>query len=63
MSSALAQSRRQPPTSNEKKNKRPAQTQPGEKTDDPPPPDLIGKPQDAEKVTISTQIVNVDTVV
>jgi Ca-activated chloride channel family protein len=59
----LGQSRRQPPTSNEKKNKRPAERQPGEKTDDPPPPDLTGRPQDAEKLTISTQIVNVDTVV
>lgn len=64
VSYALAQSRRQPPTSNQKKNKRPAETgQPGEKADEPPPPDLIGKPQDAEKLTISTQIVNVDTVV
>ena len=27
------------------------------------PPDLTGKPQEAEKVTITTQIVNVDTVV
>jgi Ca-activated chloride channel family protein len=63
-SHALGQSRRQPPTSNQKKNKRPAETgQPGEKAEEPPPPDLIGKPQDAEKLTISTQIVNVDTVV
>jgi Ca-activated chloride channel homolog len=61
---ALGQSRRQPPTSNQKKNKRPGETpKPGEVADDPPPPDLIGKPQDAEKLTISTQIVNVDTVV
>lgn len=63
-SHALGQSRRQPPTSNQKKNKRPAETgQPGEKADEPPPPDLIGKPQDADKLTISTQIVNVDAVV
>ena len=27
------------------------------------PPDLSGKPQDAEKVTVTTQIVNVDAVV
>ena len=63
-SAALAQSRRQPPTSNEKKNKRPGETvQPGEKTEEPLPPGLTGKPQDAEKITVTTQIVNVDTVV
>ncbi len=63
-SGALGQSRRQPPTSTEKKNKRPAETgQPGEKPEEPLPPDLTGKPQEAEKVTVSTQIVNVDTVV
>ncbi len=62
---ALGQSRRQPPTSNEKKNKRPPEPgqQQGEKPDEPLPPDLTGKPQDAEKITVSTQIVNVDTVV
>lgn len=59
--SAIGQSRRQPPTSNEKKNKRPAD--PGQKTEEPLPPDLTGKPQDAEKITVSTQIVNVDAVV
>ncbi len=58
----FAQSRRQPPTSNEKKNKRPGETGQGEKQE-PPPPDLVGRPQDAEKVTVSTQIVNVDAVV
>jgi VWFA-related protein len=64
LSHASGQSRRQPPTSNQKKNKRPAETgQPGQQVDEPPPPDLTGKPQDAEKLTISTQIVNVDTVV
>ncbi len=61
---ALSQSRRQPPTSNQKKNKRPTDTgEPGQKPEEPLPPDLTGRPQDAEKVTISTQIVNVDTVV
>lgn len=58
---ARAQSRRTPPTSNEKKNKRPDQTE-GEKQD-PLPPDIVNKPQEAEKVTVSTAIVNVDTVV
>lgn len=64
----LGQSRRQPPTSTEKKNKRPpepgsGQQQPEQKPEDPLPPDLLGKPQEADKVTVSTQIVNVDTVV
>ena len=64
LSSVLGQSRRQPPTSTEKKNKRPAETaQPGEKPEEPLPPDLTGKPQEAEKITVRTQIVNVDTVV
>ena len=64
LSFALGQSRRQPPTSVEKKNKRPGeQGQQGEKPEEPLPPDLSGKPQDAEKVTVTTQIVNVDTVV
>jgi Ca-activated chloride channel homolog len=64
LSFAFGQSRRQPPTTNEKKNKRPGETtQPGEKPQEPLPPDLTGKPQEAEKITISTQIVNVDTVV
>ena len=62
---AFSQARRQPPAANQKKNKRPSETvQPGEKQQEEPlPPDLTGKPQEAEKVTISTQIVNVDTVV
>ena len=64
LSFALGQSRRQPPTSVEKKNKRPGeQGQQGEKPAEPLPPDLNGKPQEAEKVTVTTQIVNVDTVV
>jgi VWFA-related protein len=60
-----SQSRRQPPTSNDKKNKRPGETpKPGEEQQEPLPRDLEPtKPQDIEKVTISTQIVNVDAVV
>jgi len=61
-----SQSRRQPPTSNEKKNKRPTETQkPGENQQEPLPPDIEppSKQQDLEKVSISTQIVNVDAVV
>ncbi len=60
----LAQSRRQPPATNEKKNKRPTQTpESGEKQEEPLPQDIVGKPQDAEKLTITTQIVNIDAVV
>src|SRR5436190_20409961 len=64
VSPGWSQSRRQPPTTNEKKNKRPGETQkPGEQQE-PLPPDITPtKPQDIEKVTISTQIVNVDAVV
>src|SRR5215813_8557183 len=65
ISPGWSQSRRQPPTSNEKKNKRPGETtKPGEQGQEPLPKDLEpGKPQDIEKVSISTQIVNVDAVV
>lgn len=66
LSFAIGQSRRQPPTSTEKKNKRPADPgqQPGQQQpEDPLPPDLTGKPQDAEKISVTTQIVNVDAVV
>jgi len=61
-----SQSRRQPPTTNEKKNKRPSDTpQEGEKKQEEPlPPDVVPtKPQDIEKLRISTQVVNVDAVV
>jgi len=60
-----SQSRRTPPTTNEKKNKRPGETtKPGENQQEPLPRDLEpAKPQDIEKLTISTQIVNVDAVV
>jgi len=64
VSPGWSQSRRQPPTSNEKKNKRPGETKPGEPNQEPLPKDLEpAKPQDIEKVSISTQIVNVDAVV
>ena len=59
-----SQSRRQPPTSNEKKNKRPDPNKPADAQQEPLPKDLEpSKPQDIEKVSISTQIVNVDAVV
>jgi len=55
-----AQSRRQPPTSNQKKNKRPDGSQkPQEET----PTDVVGKPQDAEVITVATSIVNIEAVV
>lgn len=63
LGSAPGQSRRQPPASNDKKNKRPPEGQPGEKPEEPLPPDLSGKPQEAEKISVTTQIVNVDAVV
>ena len=65
VSPGWSQSRRQPPTSNDKKNKRPGETpKPGEEQQEPLPRDLEpAKPQDIEKVTISTQIVNIDAVV
>src|SRR5207244_7443616 len=61
---AFAKSRRKPPATNEKKNKRPGEAgQEGEKKEEPLPPDLTGTPREAEKLTISTNIVNVDAVV
>src|SRR6266481_6305011 len=61
-SSVLAQARRQPPSSDQKKNKRPAE-QTEEQKQEPLPPDVVGKPQDAEKVSVTTNLVNVDAVV
>src|SRR5678815_2591747 len=61
-----SQSRRQPPTTNEKKNKRPSETpKEGDKEQQEPlPPDLTPtKPQDIEKLAISTNVVTVDAVV
>jgi VWFA-related protein len=64
VSPGWSQSRRQPPTTNEKKNKRPGETPKQGEQQDPLPPDIVPtKPQDIEKVAISTQIVNVDAVV
>jgi Ca-activated chloride channel homolog len=62
--SVLAQARRQPPSSDQKKNKRPAeQTEEQKEKQEPLPPDVVGKPQDAEKVSVTTNLVNVDAVV
>jgi len=60
----LGQSRRQPSTTTEKKNKRPTDpAQPGQTPEEPTPDDVINKAKDAEKITVTTQIVNVDAVV
>lgn len=63
--SVFAQSRRQPPSSDQKKNKRPPEggKQTEEQKQEPLPPDLTGKPQEAEKVSVTTNVVNVDAVV
>src|SRR5438128_8260788 len=58
----FSQARRQPPASDQKKNKRPDQQTEG-KQQEPLPPHLAGKPQETEKVTVTTNIVNVDAVV
>jgi Ca-activated chloride channel family protein len=60
----LPQSRRQPPSSDQKKNKRPDQTpQTDEQKTEPLPPNIAGKQQEAEKLTVTTNLVNVDAVV
>lgn len=59
----FAQSRRQPPSSDQKKNKRPGETQEQKEKPEPLPQDLAGKPQDAEKIITVTNVVNVDAVV
>lgn len=61
----FAQSRRQPPVSDQKKNKRPPEggQQTEEKKEEPLPPDLSGKPQEADKLSVTTNVVNVDAVV
>ena len=60
----FSQSRRLPPTANEKKNKRPGETPKKDGEQEPLPQDLEPvAPKDIEKVAISTQIVNIDAVV
>ena len=61
----FAQARRQPPVSDQKKNKRPPEggQQTEEKKEEPLPPDLAGKPQEAEKLSVTTNVVNVDATV
>jgi Ca-activated chloride channel homolog len=61
----LPQARRAPPASDQKKNKRPGEGD--QKTEDqkqePLPPEVVGKPQEAEKLSVTTNLVNVDAVV
>jgi len=60
----LSQSRRTPPSSDQKKNKRPDEKpETDEQKPEPTPPDIMGKPQDAEKIAVTTNLVNVDAVV
>src|SRR5215813_14468389 len=64
ISSSFAQSRRQPPASDQKKNQRPPDKPQGEEEKpEPMPRDITGKPQEAEKITTTTNLVNVDAVV
>lgn len=61
--SLQAQSRRLPPTSDQKKNKRPPQGQEGQDKEqqEPLPTDIAGK--ESETIKTTTTVVNVDTVV
>jgi Ca-activated chloride channel homolog len=60
----LSQSRRTPPSSDQKKNKRPEEKpETDEQKPEPTPPDIMGKPQEADKVAVTTNLVNVDAVV
>jgi len=63
MHSLFAQSRRQPPVSDQKKNQRPPDKPTEEQKPEPLPADIAGKQQEAEKVTVTTNLVNVDAVV
>src|SRR3954468_19457889 len=56
----LSQSRRQPPSSDQKKNKRPDEKP---ESGEPTPADITGKQQEAEKIATTTNLVNVDAVV
>jgi Ca-activated chloride channel homolog len=60
LATSIAQSRRQPPPANQKKNKR---TEPGQEGKDETPTDVVGKPQDAETVKVITNVVSVDAAV
>jgi VWFA-related protein len=61
----MPQARRAPPSSDQKKNKRPGEDdqKTEEQKQEPLPPDVVGKPQEAEKLSVTTNLVNVDAVV
>ncbi len=61
--SVFAQARRQPPVTNQKKNKRPGDAKQGDEKQEDLPPDIVGKPQDTEPIKVTTALVNVDAVV
>lgn len=67
ISPVFPQARRAPPQSDQKKNKRPGESQPEKSPEkeqqDPLPPDIVNKQQDVEKLSVTTNIVNVDAVV
>jgi VWFA-related protein len=60
---SLAQSRRQPPTTDQKKNKRPDPNQQGDDKNEEKPQDIVNLPKEAEKISTTTNLVNVDAVV
>lgn len=55
-----AQSRRQPPPANQKKNKR---VEPGQEGQQETPTDVVGKPQESEIVKVTTNVVNIEAAV
>lgn len=60
LATSQAQSRRQPPPTNQKKNKR---TEPGQEGKEETPTDVVGKPQEAETVKVVTNVVNIEAAV
>src|SRR5260370_7151528 len=59
----FAQARRQPPASDQKKNKRPPEgQQTEEQKPEPVPKDITGKPQTPEKPPVPTNLANLDPV-
>ncbi len=62
ISQAFGQARRLPPAGDQKKNPRPSEGEQPQQ-DEPPPSEVINKPQEAETVKVSSALVNIDTVV
>src|SRR5205085_4794036 len=57
----VAQSRRQPPTTPQKKNQRPGEEK--QQTDEQLPPDIVNKPTEGEVVKVKSNLVNVEATV